>query len=99
MEKLETVKQTWADVKETSADMLKSEFLVTGKECFLAGMCLVLLGMVIGMFCAPFTHGVNVTLGSHNGSNNGNHSANNNNGDAEALADKSCKKEKCKKAK
>ncbi|MBO5210228.1 MAG: hypothetical protein J6B68_12950 [Lachnospiraceae bacterium] len=81
MENLETVKKTWAEVKETSADMLKGEYLVTGKECFLAGVCLVLLGMVIGLLCAPFTHGFNFTFGSHNGSNNGNHSANNNNGD------------------
>ena len=92
MENLETVKKTWTGVKETSVDMLRSEYLVTGKECFLAGICLVLIGMVIGLLCAPYTHGVNVTLGSHNGCNNGNNSANNSNGDTEKLADKVCEK-------
>lgn len=83
MENLETVKKTWTEVKETTADMLRNKYLITGRECFLAGVCLVLLGMVIGLICAPFTHGVNFTIRSHNGSNNGNHSANNSKEDKE----------------
>lgn len=69
---MENLKETWNKVKETSTDFLESEFFITGKECFLAGICLVLLGTVIGLVCAPLTRGVNITLWSHNGNNNGN---------------------------
>lgn len=77
---MENLRRTWNEVKETTTTFLKSEFVTTGKECFLAGICLVLFGTVIGLVCAPLTQGINITLWSHNGNNNGSNNANNQNG-------------------
>ncbi|MDD6811442.1 MAG: hypothetical protein PUD93_06220 [Lachnospiraceae bacterium] len=69
---MENLRTTWNEVKETTTTFFKREFVTTGKECFLAGICLVLFGTVIGLVCAPLTRGINITLWSHNGNNNGN---------------------------
>lgn len=39
----------------------------TTREAVLAGSCLFLLGIVIGIFCSPRKH---TTIGSNNGNNN-----------------------------
>lgn len=75
------LKERAADLRETTASLMKSEitftkldFCLIGAVCFLAGIC-------IGLLTAPLTHGVNVlSNNTNNGSGNGSKNGNNKNG-------------------
>ena len=89
---------------EKATEKLFCDEIKIGKNEFLiAGVILILAGVAIGLLLAPLTHGVNVSLISHNGSNNGNNSANNNNNTDEETSEKSeknpLKRNKLKKSK
>ena len=61
-------------MKEKVMEILAGDVTITKKELLLAVTGYTLLGVVIGLIAAPFTHGV--TIGCHNGNNNGNDATN-----------------------
>lgn len=73
-------KKAMAEAKKASEKLFIGEITVGKKECWLVGIILLLTGIAIGLINAPLTHGVNVSLFSHNGCDNGNNSPVSNNG-------------------
>lgn len=67
-------KKAIAEAKKASEKLFIGEITVGKKECWLVGIILLLTGIAIGLINAPLTHGINVSLFSHNGCNNGNNS-------------------------
>ena len=74
------LKKTLSEMKASSERLFRGEITISKKECWLIGTILLLAVITIGLFKAPLTHGVNITIGSHNGNHNGNNSANGNDG-------------------
>lgn len=72
-------KNMMAEAEKATEKFFCDEIRISKNEFLAAGIILLLAGVAIGLLLAPLTHGVNVSLISHNGSNNGNNSANNNN--------------------
>lgn len=64
------LKKALAEIKKASEKLFQGEITVSKKECWLAGIILVLTGIAVGLVNAPLTHGVNISLLSHNGCNN-----------------------------
>lgn len=58
-------------LKETAVKLFDGQVTVQKRDLWLAGTVCLLLGIVIGLVKAPWTHGVTI------GSNNGNYSGNN----------------------
>lgn len=75
------VKKAIAEAKKSAEKLFQGEITIGKKECWLIGIILLLAGITIGLLSAPLTHGVNVSLLSHNGSNNGNNNGNNSSAD------------------
>jgi len=95
------LKKTLSEVRKSSEKLFQGEITLSKRDCWLIGTVLVLSGITIGLLKAPLTHGINITIGSHNGCNNGNNSANGNDGcgtDGKAgdMTDKLCKLDKKK---
>ncbi|MCH5255359.1 MAG: hypothetical protein J1F41_10580 [Lachnospiraceae bacterium] len=82
-------KNMMAEAEKATEKFFCDEIRISKNEFLAAGIILLLAGVAIGLLLAPLTHGVNVSLISHNGSNNGNNSANNNNNTDEETAEKS----------
>lgn len=70
------VKKAAAELKKASAELFQGEITVSKRECWLVGVILLLTGIAIGLINAPLTHGVNVSMFSHNGNNSGNGNGN-----------------------
>lgn len=68
------MKKTVAEIKKSAEKLFQGEITIGKKECWLIGIILLLAGITIGLLNAPLTHGVNLSLFSHNGCNNGNNS-------------------------
>ncbi|MDE5865754.1 MAG: hypothetical protein K2H31_04025 [Lachnospiraceae bacterium] len=68
------MKKAVAEIKKSAEKLFQGEITIGKKECWLIGIILLLAGITIGLLNAPLTHGVNVSLFSHNGCNNGNNS-------------------------
>lgn len=66
------VKKTMAEIKKSTEKLFQGEITIGKKECWLIGIILLLAGITIGLLNAPLTHGVNLSLFSHNWSDNGN---------------------------
>lgn len=71
------LKERAADLKETTAALMRGEVTLTTLDFCLIGAICLLAGICIGLLTAPLTHGVNVLShntnnGSGNGSKNGN---------------------------
>lgn len=89
------VKKTMTEIKKSAEKLFQGEITISKKECWLIGIILVLAGITIGLLNAPLTHGVNLSLFSHNWSNNGNNNGNGSSADMEV--DKLCKPNEKKK--
>lgn len=57
-------------MKEKLTELLTGNVTINKKEFWLTVTSCTLLGVIIGLISAPFTHGI--TLFSHNGNGNGN---------------------------
>lgn len=66
------VKKAVTEIKKSAEKLFQGEITIGKKECWLIGIILLLAGITIGLLNAPLTHGVNISLFSHNWSNNGN---------------------------
>lgn len=55
-------------MKEKITELLTGTVIISRKELWLTVTSCTLLGVIIGLIAAPFTHGV--TLCSHNGNGN-----------------------------
>ncbi len=86
---IEFVKKAVAEIKKSAEKLFQGEITIGKKECWLIGIILLLAGITIGLLNAPLTHGVNLSLFSHNWSNNGNDNGNNNSADMDV--DELCK--------
>ena len=89
------VKKTMTEIKKSAEKLFQGEITIGKKECWLIGIILLLAGITIGLLNAPLTHGVNLSLFSHNWSDNGNSSGNNNSAGMEV--DELCKPNEKKK--
>lgn len=56
--------------KEKAIDTIKGEVTLTKLDFFLIGAICLLAGICIGLLAAPFTHGIEIGIGSNNGNNN-----------------------------
>lgn len=52
--------------------LFEGELHLSKKDFWLAMVSGILMGVVIGLFCAPMTHGVYMEIGSNNGNHSGN---------------------------
>ena len=71
------LRKTLTEVRKASEKLFQGEVTVSKKECWLVGAILVLSGIAIGLVNAPLTHGVSISIGSNNGSNNTGNGCNN----------------------
>lgn len=57
-------------LEEKKEQLLDGEVTMTKIDFWLVVMLVFLIGMLYGLKKAPWTHGVNMTIGSNNGNNN-----------------------------
>lgn len=57
-------------LKEKKEQLFDGELTITKADLWIMGALLFVLGVLYGLMKAPWTHGVNMTIGSNNGNNN-----------------------------
>lgn len=82
------MKNIMEKLKTACKILFEGDLQMSKKDLWLAILSGTLLGVVIGLFCAPMTHGVYMEIGSNNGNNNGS-----NNGNDDCCSDCDCQDE------
>ena len=57
-------------IKDICKFLFEGDMQISKTDFWLTLLSGTLLGVIIGIFCAPMTHGVSVEIGSHNGNTN-----------------------------
>ena len=68
---------TTTELKEKTTDLINEEVTLTTLNFCLISVIALFAGILIGMFIAPVTRGIHLSIFSHNGNGSGNHNGNN----------------------